>query len=98
MTFEPGQVVTLKSGSQPMTVVSVAEDDVDCVWIGEEGDFFRQAIPAVALTAIEADETEDEDFADDSEADTESGSDEAEDTDESEEEEGGKTSRKRRVA
>ena len=91
MTFEPGQVVTLKSGSQPMTVVSVAEEDVDCVWIGEEGDFYRHAIPAVALAAIGADEEEDED-------ETESASDDVEDEDEAEEEAAAKTSRKRSAA
>ena len=87
MTFEPGQVVTLKSGSQAMTVVSVADEDVDCVWIGEEGEFFRQAIPAVALTAIDADQADIEDEAD---------SDDAED--EADEEETAKTSRKRSAA
>jgi hypothetical protein len=87
MTFEPGQVVTLKSGSQPLTVVSVDDDDIDCVWIGEEGEFFRQVIPAVALTAIDADEQDSED---------EDESDEAED--EAESEASGTASRKRRVA
>jgi uncharacterized protein YodC (DUF2158 family) len=87
MTFEPGQVVTLKSGSQAMTVVAVAEEDIDCVWIGEEGEFFRQAIPAVALTAIDADQADIEDEAD---------SDDAED--EADEEETAKTSRKRSAA
>jgi hypothetical protein len=93
MTFSPGQVVTLKSGSQPLTVVSVAEEDIDCVWIGEEGEFFRQVIPAVALTAIDADEEDIED-----EDDTETESDEAEDDDEPEEEETSKSSGKRKVA
>ena len=61
MTFEPGEIVTLKSGGQPMTVVSVSENDVDCVWIGEEGEFFHHSIPAVALVAVASDEDEDED-------------------------------------
>jgi uncharacterized protein YodC (DUF2158 family) len=75
MTFEPGQVVTLKSGSQAMTVVAVAEEDIDCVWIGEEGEFFRHTIPAVALTAIDAD---DADIADEDEADADDEADEEE--------------------
>jgi hypothetical protein len=70
MTFAPGQVVTLKSSSQPMTVVSVAEEDIDCVWIGDEGEFFRETIPAVALTAVASDEADLED-EDDSEDETE---------------------------
>lgn len=47
-----------------MTVVAVNEDDIECVWIGEEGDLFRQAIPAVALEAVEVEEDEDEDEED----------------------------------
>jgi uncharacterized protein YodC (DUF2158 family) len=58
MAFEPGDVVALKSGGQPLTVVAVDEDGVDCVWIGEEGEFFRETIPSVAL--VKADELEDE--------------------------------------
>jgi uncharacterized protein YodC (DUF2158 family) len=91
MTFEPGQVVTLKSGSQAMTVVAVADEDIDCVWIGEEGEFFRQTIPAVALTAIDADEADTED-ADEDDADSD-----AEDEDEVDEEDT-KSARKRSAA
>src|SRR5262245_53077400 len=49
MKFTPGQVVNLKSGGQAMTVVAVDKDVVECMWLGEEGDLFREAIPAVAL-------------------------------------------------
>jgi uncharacterized protein YodC (DUF2158 family) len=79
MTFEPGEVVTLKSGGQPMTVVSVSENDIDCVWIGEEGEFFHHSIPAVALTSVASDEEHDEnhdeedDDDDDEEDEDESG-------------------------
>jgi hypothetical protein len=34
-----------------MTVAAIADENVECIWLGEEGDLFRQAIPAVALTA-----------------------------------------------
>ena len=95
MTFERGKVVTLKSGGPPMTVVAVAEDDIDCIWVGEEGDLFRETIPAVALAAIDMDKDgEDEDAAED-------GQDEDEDDDEPEEEEGAgkpKSKGKRKVA
>jgi uncharacterized protein YodC (DUF2158 family) len=90
MTFEPGQVVTLKSGSQAMTVVSVAEEDIACVWIGEEGEFFRQTIPSIALTAVDADEAETED-EDEDEADSDA-------EDEHEADEDTTPSRKRRAA
>jgi uncharacterized protein YodC (DUF2158 family) len=49
MAFEPGDVVFLKSGGSPMTVTAVGEDSVDCLWIGEEGELFRESIPSVAL-------------------------------------------------
>jgi uncharacterized protein YodC (DUF2158 family) len=51
MTFQPGDVVFLKSGGQSMTVAAITDENVECIWLGEEGDLFRQAIPAVALTA-----------------------------------------------
>jgi uncharacterized protein YodC (DUF2158 family) len=50
MTFQPGDVVFLKSGGQSMTVAAITDENVECIWLGEEGDLFRQAIPAVALT------------------------------------------------
>ena len=51
MTFQPGDVVFLKSGGQSMTVAAITDENVECIWLGEEGDLFRQAIPAVALTS-----------------------------------------------
>jgi uncharacterized protein YodC (DUF2158 family) len=89
MTFAPGQVVTLKSSSQPMTVVSVVEEDIDCVWIGDEGEFFRETIPAVALTAVASDE---EDLEDEADADSE------DETEDHEPEESEPAKGKRRVA
>jgi uncharacterized protein YodC (DUF2158 family) len=79
MTFEPGEVVTLKSGGQLMTVVASEEEDVDCVWIGDEGHFFRENIPAAALISVKSDDGDLED-EDDDETDEEDGSDEEDDT------------------
>lgn len=50
MAFEPGDVVYLKSGSQALTVVVVDEDNIECVWISDSGEFFRETIPSIALT------------------------------------------------
>ena len=61
MTFAPGDIVALKSGGHSMTVVSVEADDVDCLWLGDAGELFRQSIPAIALTMIEQSESEDDD-------------------------------------
>ncbi len=64
MTFQPGDVVALKSGGQPMTVANVADEGVQCIWIGEEGELFRETLPALVLQAAEMYEAEDEDEED----------------------------------
>jgi hypothetical protein len=45
-----------------MTVTAVGEDSVDCLWLGEEGELFRESIPSVALMigSDPADEEEDD--------------------------------------
>lgn len=84
MTFEPGNVVVLKSGGQTMTVVAVADSGAECLWLGDEGDLFRETIPAVALELVHGElgdqdrETGDED-EDDDRNDGDEGEDEAED-------------------
>jgi uncharacterized protein YodC (DUF2158 family) len=83
MAFAPGDVVTLKSGGHSMTVVSVSDEDIDCLWIGDDGELFRQSIPAVALSVIELTESDE----DEAEEEEESGEDEEEAADEEEEEE-----------
>lgn len=66
VTFEPGTVVTLKSGGPAMTVVDVKEDGVHCVWYAEAVDEVKtEVIPAVSLeSAIPFDEDEDDDDED----------------------------------
>jgi len=68
MTFQPGDVVALKSGSQYMTVSAVSGEGIECIWIGEEGEFFRETVPAAVLKAAENDEIEAEDAGDEDEA------------------------------
>jgi uncharacterized protein YodC (DUF2158 family) len=65
MAFEPGDVVYLKSGSQALTVVVVDEDNIECVWISDSGEFFRETIPSVALTKgdLLEDDVDDEEAA-----------------------------------
>ena len=60
MAYEAGSVVVLKSGEQPMTVVSASDDEIECVWIGDEGVYFRHTIPAIALVAVETEDLEDD--------------------------------------
>ena len=86
MAFEPGDVVFLKSGGSPMTVAAVAEDGVDCLWLGEEGELFRQTIPSIALIigADAADEDADDDDDDDDTEDAEHEDTDSEEADEDE--------------
>lgn len=67
MAYAAGSVVVLKSGGQLMTVVAATDDEIECVWLGEDGDLFRHTIPAVALeaaTLVDDDEEDDEDIED----------------------------------
>jgi uncharacterized protein YodC (DUF2158 family) len=68
MDLKPGDVVTLKSGGHPLTVVEVNEDAVACVWMGGEGDLFRETLPLAVLELAEPeDSAEDEDEDEDDE-------------------------------
>ena len=78
MQLKAGDVVVLKSGGQPLTVADVNDQNIECIWIGEEGELFRESLPAVTLELVEV-EVEDE------EDETENGD---EEEDEEEEEEG----------
>jgi uncharacterized protein YodC (DUF2158 family) len=93
MTFAPGDVVTLRSGGHSMTVVSVSEDDIECMWLGDDGELYRQSVPAIALRLLESieineeyDAEEDEDEADADEEDEEDEDEGGEEDDEEEEE------------
>ena len=89
MDLKPGDVVILKSGGHPMTVAEVHDDAVACLWMGGEGDLFRETLPLTALESAEIDNSDEED----DEAEDQDDEDEDEDTDEDE-----KTSRKKRKA
>jgi uncharacterized protein YodC (DUF2158 family) len=93
MTFAPGDVVTLRSGGHSMTVVSVSEDDIECMWLGDDGELYRQSVPAIALRLLESieineeyDAEEDEDEAGADEEDEEDEDEGGEEDDEEEEE------------
>ncbi len=80
MAYAAGSVVVLKSGGLLMTVVSASDDEIECVWLGEDGELFRQNIPAVALEAApvadhdDDEEDEEEDDEDEVAEDDEDGS------------------------
>jgi len=64
MELKAGDVVMLKSGGQPLTVAEVKGDDVLCLWMGMEGDLFRETLPLATLVQVEEDHDEDEDDED----------------------------------
>jgi uncharacterized protein YodC (DUF2158 family) len=60
MDLKPGDVVILKSGGHPLSVVEVNEGNVVCVWMGNEGDLFRETLPLAVLELAEHDTSDDE--------------------------------------
>lgn len=60
MDVKPGDVVVLKSGGQALTVAEVNDNDAVCVWIGEDGDLFRETLPLVVLERAEIDSSDQE--------------------------------------
>ena len=71
MDLKPGDVVILKSGGHPLCVVEVNDDKVVCVWMGNEGDLFRETLPLAVLELAEHDTDDEEEEEDDDEDDEE---------------------------
>ena len=70
MELKAGDVVMLKSGGMPLTVADVDGNDIECVWLGEEGDLFRETLPRAVLEialVIPNEDEEDEDEEEDEE-------------------------------
>ncbi|MBR1228458.1 MULTISPECIES: YodC family protein [unclassified Bradyrhizobium] len=81
MELKPGDVVILKSGGHPLTVAEVNDDTVECLWMGGEGDLFRETLPKAVLEPAEIDDAEDDDQDEDDQDEDESEDDEDEDDD-----------------
>ena len=71
MELKPGDVVILKSGGHPLSVVEVTETTAACVWMGNEGDLFRETLPLSVLELAEAEPSEDEEDDEDEHEDDE---------------------------
>jgi len=71
MEVKPGDVVILKSGGHPLSVVEVGESTAACVWMGNEGDLFRETLPLAVLELAEAEPSEDEEDDEDEDEDGE---------------------------
>ena len=69
MDLKPGDVVVLKSGGHPLTVVEVKDGNVACVWMGVEGDLFRETLPLAVLERAEADDDDEDEDEDEEEED-----------------------------
>jgi uncharacterized protein YodC (DUF2158 family) len=80
MAFQAGEVVVLKSGGMQMTVAAVDDDNVQCLWLGEEGDLFRETLPEAVLELVPATDVGDDEKDDDEEDDAD-GAEEDEDDD-----------------
>jgi uncharacterized protein YodC (DUF2158 family) len=68
MALKAGDIVVLKSGGPALTVAEINGESVECVWIGEDGELFREELPSIVLDAVEmdlSDEDEDEDDKED---------------------------------
>ena len=71
MDLKPGDVVMLKSGGHPLSVVEVNDGKVACVWMGNEGDLFRETLPLAVLELAEHDTSDDEEEDDEEDDDDE---------------------------
>jgi uncharacterized protein YodC (DUF2158 family) len=73
MDLKPGDVVMLKSGGHPVTVAEVNEDSVECLWMGDHGDLFRETFPIAVLERAGIDDSDngEEEEEDGDEDDTE---------------------------
>ena len=85
MDMKPGDVVMLKSGGHPMTVAEVHDDAVACLWMGSEGELFRETLPLATLELAQAlDEDEDDHEEEEEEEEEEEDGEADEDHDEDE--------------
>ena len=65
MDLKQGDVVMLKSGGHPMTVAAIKGDAAECLWMGAEGDLFRETLPLAVLESAEFDPSDDDEDEDD---------------------------------
>ena len=68
MDLKPGDVVMLKSGGHSICVAEVSEDAAECVWMGNEGELYRETLPLAVLELVES-ESDDEEEDDEDEED-----------------------------
>ena len=69
MDLKPGDVVMLKSGGHSLCVAEVNEDAVECVWMGHEGELYRETLPVAVLELVESEDDEEEEEDEDGDED-----------------------------
>jgi len=84
MEVKPGDVVILKSGGHPLSVVEVSETTAACVWMGNEGDLFRETLPLAVLELAEAEPSDEDDEDEHEDEEDEEDEEEAEEEDDDE--------------
>ena len=67
MGLKPGDVVVLKSGGHPITVAEVNDGAVACLWMGGDGDLFRETLPLAVLELADIEGPDEEEEEDDEE-------------------------------
>jgi uncharacterized protein YodC (DUF2158 family) len=65
MNLKPGDVVMLKSGGHTLCVAEVNEDAVECVWMGNEGELYRETLPVAVLELVDSHEEDEEEHDED---------------------------------
>jgi len=80
MKLKAGDVVVLKSGGQALTVAEVNDENIECIWIGEEGELFRETLPAVTLELAAVEEDDEEENGDEEDDDEEDDDDDEDDS------------------
>jgi hypothetical protein len=64
MKFSPGDVVMLKSGSVPLTVVRATEEGIALTWYADTEETFHSAVLPADCLVTTAHDVDDEDEAD----------------------------------
>jgi uncharacterized protein YodC (DUF2158 family) len=86
MDLKPGDVVMLKSGGHPVTVAEVNDDTVECLWMGDHGDLFRETFPIAVLELAGFDDSIDGEEEEDDEDDIDEDDPEEDDADDDDDE------------
>ena len=69
MDFKPGDIVILKCGGHPMVVAEASGTAITCIWMGTDGEMFREPLPPAVLENFVSEDDEEDDEAEEEEED-----------------------------